>query len=53
MATLIFTILHFLGHTDAPNEWTTFCLLLAIDTVSASLLTIGVLHCRTIKQGRA
>ena len=53
MATLLFTILHFLGHTPAPNEWYTFCTLLAIDTVSASILLIGTLHYRLLKQGKA
>ena len=52
MATLIFTILHFIGHTNAPNEWYTFCTLLAIDTVSLSILIVGTLYCRCLKQGK-
>lgn len=42
MATILFVILHFLGYTEGPNEWYTFCTLLAIDTVSASILITGM-----------
>ena len=52
MATLIFTILHFIGYTNAAYEWYMFCTLLAIDTVSVSILIVGVLHCRCLKQGK-
>jgi hypothetical protein len=41
MGTIIFTILHFLGHTDAPNEWYTVCLLISLDTISISILILA------------
>jgi hypothetical protein len=50
MATLLFTVLHFMGHTDAPNEWITFCTVFAIDTVSASILAMGLLRIRMHRQ---
>ena len=53
MATILFIILHFLGYTNEPDEWYTFCYLLAIDTVSVSILIIGTLHYRLLKQGKA
>lgn len=53
MATLLFTILHFFGYTSAPDEWYTFCTLLATDTVSASILIIGTLHYQALKRQKA
>ena len=41
MGTILFAILHFLGHTDAPNEWYTVCLLISLDTISISILVLA------------
>lgn len=50
MATILFTILHFLGYTESPTEWYTFCNLLAIDTVSICILIVGTLHYRVLRE---
>ncbi|MDY6853500.1 MAG: hypothetical protein SWO11_02155 [Thermodesulfobacteriota bacterium] len=50
MGTILFVILHFLGHTDAPNEWYTVCLLISLDTISISILIVANFLRRSIKQ---
>lgn len=41
MGTLIFTILHFIGHTNRPDEWYTVCYLVSLDMISLSILLVG------------
>jgi hypothetical protein len=38
MGTLVFTVLHFLGYTDRPDEWYTLCYLISLDMISLSIL---------------
>jgi hypothetical protein len=41
MGTVLFTILHFLGYTDRPDEWYTVCYLISLDMISLSILLVG------------
>lgn len=54
MGTLIFILLHFLGHTSRPDEWYTLCYLVSLDTISLSIILMGwmQLRCRAREGGR-
>lgn len=54
MGTLLFTILHFLGYTNRPDEWYTVCYLVSLDMISVTIALVGWSHarCRGRESGR-
>ena len=43
MGTLLFTVLHFMGFTEAPNEWYAVCTLISIDSISFSIILAALI----------
>jgi hypothetical protein len=50
MGTLLFTILHFIGVTEAPNEWYTVCTLISLDSISFSIFVSAIILVRLGKK---